>query len=146
MVATPSEGEPHSLKRFWASSKSRKCDNIGPLSSKRMGSLTVMAKARRQFSINNFRQSSSTRIHYLSLTWVFHRTLIWLTSTSTKQEYARYWVILNLTLPQTPNEIPARLLENFASILVRSLACIFKVHLDQDHSNCLETCTYHPRF
>ena len=57
---------------------------------KRMGSLTVIAKSRQTSSMNNFRQSSPTRIQHLSLTWGPLRTLIWLTSTSTNQEYARY--------------------------------------------------------
>ena len=102
MVAKPSEGEPHSLKRLWTFIKNRKCDNSGdpppPPPLKRMGSLTV--KSRRTSSMNSFRQSSPKRIQHLSLSWVLLRTLIWLTSTSTNQEYARYLVIFSLTLPQ----------------------------------------------
>ena len=90
MVAKPSEGEPHSLKRFWVFIRSRKCDNSGVSPLEKMGSLTVIAKSRRTSSMNNFRQSSPTRIQHLSLTWGPLRTLIWLTSTSTNQEYARY--------------------------------------------------------
>ena len=140
MVAKPSEGEPHSLKRFWVFIKSRKWDNSGvsPLEKDGISHSDSQVKAdilNKQFS-SVFTNEDTASVPDMGPSPHPDMADINIHEPGVRK-------ILSDLKPHSaadPDEIPARLLENFASVLARPLSCIFKASSDHG-SNCLETCS-----
>ena len=131
----PSEGEPHSRKRFWALIKIRKCDNSGVFPFKKDGISHSDSQVKadiinEQFS-SVFTIEDTTSV--LDMDPSPHPDM----ADITIHEPGVRKILLNLKVPQCPDEIPAKLLKSYL------VSCISR---PGDHSNCLETCSYHPSF